>query len=101
MLEISIFSHCTLKKQKVLFLIYLYKYFLFKSMKFLLVNTITDVRNSMIVLGHWLVHGYGIISLTELTEPALYGSLLCLVPLPAVFYILTARFTDPHKLHTD
>lgn len=72
-----------------------------QSMKFLLVNTITDVRNCMIVLGHWLVHGYGIISLTELTEPALYGSLLCLVPLPAVFYILTARFTDPHKLHTD
>ncbi|XP_014242603.1 JNK1/MAPK8-associated membrane protein [Cimex lectularius] len=72
-----------------------------QSMTFLVISTVTDVRNLIIVLGHWVVHGYGIISLTQLGEPVLHGAFLCLVPLPALFYIVTARFTDPHKLHTD
>lgn len=70
-------------------------------MKFHVVSTVTDIRNMIIVLGHWVVHGYGIISLTQLGEPVFHSTLLCLVPLPAIFYIITARFTDPHKLHAD
>ncbi|KAF6204861.1 hypothetical protein GE061_019024 [Apolygus lucorum] len=72
-----------------------------QSMKALIKSTVTNIRNLLIVLGHWVVHGYGIISLTQLGEPVFHTALLGLVPLPAVFYILTARFTDPHKLHTD
>lgn len=67
----------------------------------LIVNTITDIRNVVILLGHWSLHAYGIIAITELREPFLHGPFLALVPLPALFYILTARFTDPSKVHND
>ncbi|XP_053613323.1 JNK1/MAPK8-associated membrane protein [Plodia interpunctella] len=63
----------------------------------LLVSSITDTRNLTILLGHWLVHAYGIISLTGFKE--LWY--LSLVPAPALFYILTAQFTDPMKIHND
>lgn len=63
----------------------------------LLVSTVTRPRNLVIVLGHWLVHAYGIISLTGFKE--LWY--LSLVPAPALFYILTAQFTDPMKIHSD
>nr|BAN20867.1 seven transmembrane protein, putative [Riptortus pedestris] len=72
-----------------------------QSMKVHIVSTVTDIRNMIIVLGHWVMHGYGIISLTQLRDPVLHSSLLCLVPLPALFYIITARFTDPNKLHNE
>jgi hypothetical protein len=70
-------------------------------MQFLIVNTVTDIRNIVILLSHWLLHAYGIIALTQLQDPVFHSALVALVPLPAVFYILTARFTDPNKLHTD
>ncbi|XP_046402356.1 JNK1/MAPK8-associated membrane protein [Ischnura elegans] len=72
-----------------------------QSMKSLIVTTFTDVRNVVILLGHWALHAYGIIAITQLQQPVFHGSLIALVPLPAAFYILTARFTDPRKLHTD
>ncbi|BES93188.1 Protein of unknown function (DUF766) [Nesidiocoris tenuis] len=72
-----------------------------QRVKFLITSTVTDIRNLLIVLGHWVVHGYGIVSLTQLGEPVFHTALIGLVPLPALFYIFTARFTDPHKLHTD
>ncbi|XP_066262494.1 JNK1/MAPK8-associated membrane protein [Euwallacea similis] len=62
-------------------------------------STLTQPRNVVIVLGHWCIHAYGIISLTELVDPLVHSLLLILVPLPAVFYILTARFTDPNKFY--
>lgn len=65
-------------------------------MMFLVVSTVSDLRNVLIVLGHWALHAYGLVAL-----PLFHWSLLCLVPLPALFYILTARFTDPNKLHTE
>ncbi|PSN44720.1 JNK1/MAPK8-associated membrane protein [Blattella germanica] len=72
-----------------------------QSMRFLVVSTITDIRNIVILLGHWLLHAYGIIAITQLQDPVFHSALVGLVPLPAVFYILTARFTDPNKLHVD
>lgn len=63
----------------------------------LLISSLTNSRNLIILLGHWLVHAYGIISLTGFRE--LWY--LSLVPAPALFYILTAQFTDPMKIHND
>ena len=74
---------------------------MFQTMLFLLLSSVSDLRNVLILLGHWALHAYGIIALTQLTDPVFHISLMALVPLPAVFYILTARFTDPNKLHTE
>lgn len=70
-----------------------------QSMKSLLLQTITDVRNMVILLGHWALHVYGIIAITQLKNLAFSSALMALVPFPAIFYMLTARFTDPNKLH--
>lgn len=67
----------------------------------LLVTSVTDGRNVLILLGHWLMHAYGIISVTGLRDPVFHGALLALVPTPAAFYIFTAQFTDPVKVHGD
>lgn len=72
-----------------------------QSMTALIISTFVDKRNIVILLGHWALHAYGIVAITQLTRPALHSSLIVLVPLPALFYILTARFTDPCKLHVD
>ena len=42
--------------------------------------------------GHWALHAYGILAITEVRQFSIHLSLLTLVPLPALFYILTARF---------
>ena len=65
----------------------------------LLLGCVQDIRNLVILIGHWGLHAYGIIAITELTEPALHGSLCALVPLPALFYILTSRFSDPSSIN--
>lgn len=51
----------------------------------------TDMHIFYIVfLGiQWLLLAYGIIALGH------HYALLCLVPFPSIFYILTVRFTDP------
>ncbi|KAG8228607.1 hypothetical protein J437_LFUL009312 [Ladona fulva] len=72
-----------------------------QTMKSLIKTTFCDVRNVVILLGHWALHAYGIIAITQLQRPVFHASLIALVPLPAAFYILTARFTDPRKLHID
>ena len=59
---------------------------------------VTSVRNVVVMLCHWLLHAFSIIALTQLRDPAVHGSLLCLVPFPAIFYILTVKFTDPSGL---
>lgn len=70
-------------------------------MSALVKNTITDTANVVSVLVLWALNAYGIISITQLTEPLTHSLLILLVPAPTVFYILTARFTDPKKLHAD
>lgn len=57
-----------------------------------------DSRNVVILLCHWVLHAFGIISLTQLKIPVLHLPLLCLIPLPALIYIVTVKFTDPGKL---
>lgn len=45
-----------------------------------------------ISVGHWMILAYGIMSLTVSNV-----ILLVMVPLPAVFYIFTVKFTDPSE----
>ena len=70
-------------------------------MKSLLLTSVTDRKNIVVLLGHWLLHAYGIAAIATLRGSSFHPAMLALVPLPAVFYILTAKFTDPHKLHFD
>jgi JNK1/MAPK8-associated membrane protein len=88
--------------QKLLFTILkLFNFVWFQSAKKLLKSSVTNFRNIIILLGHWLLHAYGISSITPLDKVASYWAFFVLVPLPAVFYILTAKFTDPKKVHCD
>lgn len=68
-----------------------------QKMSSLIKTTFSDSRNVAILLGHWCLHAYGIISITQLTNPALHSLMILLVPLPAIFYVCTAKFTDPNK----
>lgn len=69
-----------------------------QSVTKLITSTLKNKRNIVILLGHWCLHAYGIISITQLTNPTMHALMILFVPLPALFYILTARFTDPNKL---
>ncbi|XP_066599686.1 JNK1/MAPK8-associated membrane protein [Prorops nasuta] len=72
-----------------------------QTMKSLLLDSVSNVKNVTVILGHWMLHGYGVVAITTLRGMSIHPSMIALVPLPALFYILTARFTDPHKLHID
>lgn len=58
-------------------------------MKSLVKSSVTETKNAVIILAHWLLLAYGIISLQQ------HFGLLALVPVPAFFYIVTVKFTDP------
>ncbi|CAL1529674.1 unnamed protein product [Lymnaea stagnalis] len=66
-----------------------------QKMKELIKQNVTNMRNLIILLGHWLLHAYGIIAITQLIQPAFHAPLIAMVPFPTIFYILTVRFTDP------
>ena len=63
--------------------------------KSLFKESFTQVRNLVIILGHWFLHSLGLIALTHFKNPLRDSLLLLCVPLPTLFYILTARFSDP------
>ncbi|KAI0223190.1 JNK1/MAPK8-associated membrane protein [Lamellibrachia satsuma] len=65
---------------------------------YLLRENFLNARNLTIVVCHWALHAYGIIAITQLQIPSFHAPMLCLVPFPAVFYLLTVRFTDPDNL---
>jgi len=69
-----------------------------QSINKLFISTVTNVRNMIIMLGHWLLHSFAIVSITQVSDEVHY-SLLALVPCPAIFYILTAKFTNPNKIN--
>ena len=69
-----------------------------QSIKYLVKVNVTNPRNLLILLCHWVMHAYGIIAVTQLTRPTFHGPLLCLIPFPTIFYLLTVGFTDPEKL---
>lgn len=77
-----------------------YAFQLNQSVKSLVIRSLTDSRNLVILLGHWALHAYGILAVTELKKLTLHLSLLALVPVPTVFYVLTARFTDPARINS-
>ncbi|XP_055716298.1 JNK1/MAPK8-associated membrane protein-like [Phlebotomus papatasi] len=60
-----------------------------QSMKSLMKTSLTEMKNIVIILGHWLLMAYGILSLRQ------HYAFLAFVPFPAIFYILTVKFTDP------
>ncbi|XP_072166581.1 JNK1/MAPK8-associated membrane protein-like [Diadema setosum] len=60
---------------------------------------VSKKRNLIILFSHWLIHAYGIVALTTLENPVIYGPMLAFIPAPAVFYIVTAQFTHPSRLH--
>lgn len=62
-----------------------------QTMKSLLETSVTQMRNVTIILGHWLLLAYGIISIPY--DISFFS--LMLVPVPALFYIFTAKYTHP------
>lgn len=72
-----------------------------QTVKSLLLSSVSDIKNVIVILGHWLLHGYGVVAVATLRGISVHPAMLALVVLPALFYIITARFTDPHKLHIE
>ncbi|XP_038073510.1 JNK1/MAPK8-associated membrane protein-like isoform X2 [Patiria miniata] len=62
---------------------------------------VSNLRNLVILLAHWLCHAYGIISLTGLADPPSNLPLLALVVVPMVFYLSTEQFTEPHRIQSN
>lgn len=60
-----------------------------QTQKALLLSSVWEMKNVVIISVHWLLLAFGISSLNY------HYALLCLVPFPSLFYILTVRFTDP------
>lgn len=60
-----------------------------QTQKALLLSSVWDVKNAVIITVHWLLLAFGICSLNY------HYALLCLVPFPSMFYIMTVHFTDP------
>ena len=56
----------------------------------------TKLKNLVIIVGHWILHAYGIIAITQLTKPEFHASLLVLTIFPTIFYIVTCKFSDPY-----
>jgi len=71
---------------------------LFQGFTDLINENFTHVRSLVILFGHWVMHCYGIVSLTQLTDPSLHLPLLLLVFFPVVFYISTTKFTNSENL---
>lgn len=69
-----------------------------QSVKSLLWSCLKDKRNVAVILGHWILHAYCIVAITQLSNPTFHAPLIALVPLPTLFYIVTVNFTDPEKL---
>lgn len=60
-----------------------------------LISESFELRNLEAILSHWLIHGFGLIAslINDYGLDSFYS--LFLIPLPTLFYIFTARFTDP------
>uniref|UniRef100_A0A674AIE6 Jnk1/mapk8 associated membrane protein n=1 Tax=Salmo trutta TaxID=8032 RepID=A0A674AIE6_SALTR len=61
-------------------------------------NLIAKKKRLVVLFSHWLLHAYGIISISRLDKLEQDLPLLALVPGPALFYLLTARFTEPSRI---
>lgn len=65
-----------------------------KSFKDLLVRK----KRLVVLFSHWLLHAYGIVSISKLDKLEQDLPLLALVPAPALFYLLTAKYTEPSRI---
>lgn len=72
-----------------------------QSWRALLYETVSCIHNLVVVIGHWVLHGFGLVALTLWLQPESLAVILTLVPLPTFLYIVLSRFTDPGKFHTD
>ncbi|XP_015252579.1 JNK1/MAPK8-associated membrane protein [Cyprinodon tularosa] len=61
-------------------------------------SLISKKKRLVVLFSHWLLHGYGIISICLLDKLELSLPLLALVPGPTLFYIATAKFTEPSRI---
>ncbi|KAM6462637.1 JNK1/MAPK8-associated membrane protein isoform 1-T1 [Liasis olivaceus] len=55
-------------------------------------------KRLIVLFSHWLLHAYGIISISKLSNVYQDLPLLALVPAPALFYLLTAKYTEPSRI---
>uniref|UniRef100_A0A8V0Z0Y3 JNK1/MAPK8-associated membrane protein n=1 Tax=Gallus gallus TaxID=9031 RepID=A0A8V0Z0Y3_CHICK len=55
-------------------------------------------KRLVVLLSHWLLHAYGIISIPKLDKLEQDLPLLALVPAPAIFYLMTAKYTEPSRI---
>lgn len=55
-------------------------------------------KRLVVLVSHWLLHAYGIISISKLDKLEQDLPLLALVPAPALFYVLTAKYTEPSRI---
>jgi len=62
----------------------------------LLRHSFTNIRSFVVLLGHFLLHMFGIASITRLENQTLHYLLFILAPFPTFFYIFTVRYTDPN-----
>lgn len=69
-----------------------------QGFKDLMIENFRNMRNLSILIIHWILHCYGIISLTELKQPELHAPLLLLSLFPVIFYVCTTKFTNPDNL---
>lgn len=69
-----------------------------QSLKKLVQLTVRDWRNACVALTHCFLYAYCVASFTQFTQPLFHACLLLLIPVPAVFYVLTAGVSDPKKL---
>ncbi|KAG8561107.1 hypothetical protein GDO81_015250 [Engystomops pustulosus] len=58
-------------------------------------------KRLVVLFSHWLVHAYGIISISRMDKLERDLPLLALVPGPTLFYLLTAKFTDPSRIRQE
>lgn len=62
-------------------------------------KTLVAKKKRLVVLfSHWLLHAYAIISISLLDKLEVALPLLALVPGPTLFYIATAKFTEPSRI---
>ncbi|XP_053701119.1 JNK1/MAPK8-associated membrane protein [Synchiropus splendidus] len=61
-------------------------------------NLLVKKKRLVVLFSHWLLHAYGIISISRLDKLDQDLPLLVLVPCPALFYISTAKFTEPSRI---
>ncbi|XP_078418863.1 JNK1/MAPK8-associated membrane protein isoform X3 [Cetorhinus maximus] len=61
-------------------------------------DLITKKKRLVVLFSHWMLHAYGIISISRLDKLDQDLPLLALVPTPALFYLFTAKYTEPSRI---